>query len=170
MDPVGAVAAVDCGTNSTRLLIADAEGRPLERLTQITRLGEGVDATGALSGDAIERCLSVLTEYRHIMDGFGVVRGRLVATSAVRDAANGDEFLRAAGEVTGLDPELLTGTEEGRLSMAGAVSDLAPGDGPFLVLDIGGGSTELVTGSGPDDPDLLAVSLQLGCVRITERF
>jgi exopolyphosphatase / guanosine-5'-triphosphate,3'-diphosphate pyrophosphatase len=170
MDPVGPVAAIDCGTNSTRLLVADPEGRPLERLTQITRLGEGVDATGKLSTDAIERCLSVLTEYRHTMDELGVVRGRLVATSAARDASNGDEFLRAAGETTGLVPELLTGIEEGRLSMAGAVSDLDPGDGPFLVLDIGGGSTELVTGAGPDDPDLSTVSLQLGCVRITERF
>jgi exopolyphosphatase/guanosine-5'-triphosphate,3'-diphosphate pyrophosphatase len=170
MEPTGPVAAVDCGTNSTRLLVADSEARPLERLTQITRLGEGVDSSGQLSDDAIERCLSVLTGYRHIMDGLGVVRGRLVATSAVRDAANGDQFLQAAGNVTGLPPELLTGTEEGRLSMAGAVSDLDPSSGPFLVLDIGGGSTELVTGSGPDDPELSVVSLQLGCVRITERF
>jgi exopolyphosphatase/guanosine-5'-triphosphate,3'-diphosphate pyrophosphatase len=169
MEPVGPVAAVDCGTNSTRLLIADRTGRPLERLTRITRLGAGVDATGELSNDAIDRCLSVLTEYRHVMDGLGVDNGRLVATSAARDASNGDEFLQSAAEVTGLVPELLTGIEEGRLSMAGAVSDLDPSDGPFLVLDIGGGSTELVTGSGPDDADLLAVSLQLGCVRITER-
>jgi exopolyphosphatase/guanosine-5'-triphosphate,3'-diphosphate pyrophosphatase len=170
MEPVGPVAAIDCGTNSTRLLVADTAARPLERLTNITRLGEGVDATGALSSDAIDRSLSVLAEYRRIMDGFGVVRGRLVATSATRDGSNGDEFLDAAGKATGLVPEMLTGLEEGRLSMAGAVSNLDPGAGPFLVLDIGGGSTELVTGSGPEDPDLTAVSLQLGCVRITERF
>ncbi len=170
MEPVGPVAAIDCGTNSTRLLAADAAARPLDRLTRITRLGEGVDSTGELSAEAVERSLSVLTEYRHIMDGFGVVRGRLVATSAVRDASNGHEFLQAAGDATGLVPELLTGTEEGRLSMAGAVANLDPGDGPFLVLDVGGGSTELVTGAGPEDPDLVAVSLQLGCVRITERF
>jgi exopolyphosphatase/guanosine-5'-triphosphate,3'-diphosphate pyrophosphatase len=112
----------------------------------------------------------VLREYREVMDKFEVVRGRLAATSAARDASNGDEFLAAAGDVTGLRPELLVGTEEGRLSMAGAVSDLSHERGPFLVLDIGGGSTELVTGSGPNDPELSVVSLQVGCVRVTERF
>ncbi|MGD0313635.1 MAG: Ppx/GppA phosphatase family protein [Acidimicrobiales bacterium] len=170
MDPVGPVAAIDCGTNSTRLLVVDSDGETLERLTQITRLGAGVDATGQLAPDAVERCLSVLREYREVMDKFEVVGGRLVATSAARDASNGDEFLAAAGAVTGLEPELLVGTEEGRLSMAGAVSDLVHERGPFLVLDIGGGSTELVTGAGPDDPELAVVSLQVGCVRITERF
>ncbi len=166
----GAVAAIDCGTNSTRLLVVDAEGHRLERLMRITRLGEGVDATGRLSPEAIERCLAVLREYRGEMDRLGVGRGRLVATSAARDAANGDEFLRAAGTVSGLVPELLTGLDEGRLSLAGAVAELDPADGPFLVLDIGGGSTELVAADGPDDPALTAVSLQLGCVRVTERF
>jgi exopolyphosphatase / guanosine-5'-triphosphate,3'-diphosphate pyrophosphatase len=170
MHPVGPVAAIDCGTNSTRLFVVDAKGRPLERLMRITRLGEGVDATGKLSGDAIDRCLAVLAEYREVMDRFSVARSRLVATSAARDASNGDEFLKAAGEVTGVTPELLVGTEEARLSMAGAVSDLDPGGGPFLIVDIGGGSTELVTGSGPDDPGLSAVSMQIGCVRVTERF
>jgi exopolyphosphatase/guanosine-5'-triphosphate,3'-diphosphate pyrophosphatase len=166
----GPVAAIDCGTNSTRLLVADRMGRPLIRLMRITRLGEGVDAGGQLSPAAIDRCLSVLGDYRAVMDQHGVVGGRLVATSAVRDAANGDEFLSAAGEVMGFAAELLSGQEEGRLSMAGAVGDLDGADGPFLVLDIGGGSTELVTGTGPDDPGLTAVSLQVGCVRITERF
>jgi exopolyphosphatase/guanosine-5'-triphosphate,3'-diphosphate pyrophosphatase len=142
----------------------------MERLMRITRLGEGVDATGSLSEEAVDRCLSVLAEYRRVMDDFGVVQGRLVATSAARDAANGQHFLQAAGATTGLDPELLEGTAEGRLSMAGAVSDLDPAGGPFLVLDIGGGSTELVAGSGPNDPELAAVSLQLGCVRLSERF
>jgi len=165
-----AVAAIDCGTNSTRLLVADADGRPLERLMRITRLGQGVDATGRLASEAIERCVTVLAEYRQVMDALGVGRGRLAATSAARDASNGDDFLRAAGAATGLEPELLTGIDEGRLSLAGAVADLDPSDGPFLVLDIGGGSTELVAGSGPDDPELAAVSLQLGCVRISERF
>ncbi len=166
----GPVAAIDCGTNSTRLLVADAEGRRLERLMRITRLGQGVDSTGRLSPDAVGRSLEVLGEYRREMDRWGVVRGRLVATSAARDASNGHEFLAAAGALTGLEPELLTGLEEGRLSLAGAVADLDPADGPFLVLDIGGGSTELVAGDGPDDPGLAAVSLQLGCVRVTERF
>jgi exopolyphosphatase/guanosine-5'-triphosphate,3'-diphosphate pyrophosphatase len=170
MHPVGPVAAIDCGTNSTRLFIVDAAGKPLERMMRITRLGEGVDATGSLSAEAIERCLLVLTEFRQLMDSWGVVRGRLVATSAVRDAANGEDFLGPAGQTVGLTPELLAGTEEARLSLAGAVSDLDPATGPFLVVDIGGGSTELMAGTGPDDPDLTAVSLQIGCVRVTERF
>jgi len=164
------VAAIDCGTNSTRLLVSDATGRPIERLMRITRLGQGVDATGRLAPEAVERCLVVLREFRGVMDRTGVGRGRLAATSAARDASNGAEFLAAAGQVTGLVPELLTGLDEGRLSMAGAVADLDPGDGPFLVLDIGGGSTELIAGDGPDDPALAAVSLQLGCVRLSERF
>ena len=167
---VGPVAAIDCGTNSTRLLVADWMGRPLERAMRITRLGEGVDATGELSSEAIGRTLAVLGDYRSVMDRLGVVRGRLVATSAARDAANGDVFLAAARDASGFDAELLSGTEEGRLSMAGAVSELGDVAGPFLVLDIGGGSTELVVGTGPDDPELAAVSLQVGCVRLTERF
>ncbi len=166
----GRVAAIDCGTNSTRLLVAEADGTPVERLMRITRLGEGVDSTGSLSPVAVDRCLRVLQEYRGVMERFGVERGRLAATSAARDASNGHEFLEAAGEVTGFRPELLAGSEEGRLSLAGAVADIGPGEGPFLVLDIGGGSTELVTGSDPDDPELVAVSLQLGCVRVTERY
>ncbi len=164
------VAAIDCGTNSTRLLVSDASGQPIERLMQITRLGQGVDATGRLAPEAIERTLAVLTEYRSVMDRLGVERGRLAATSAARDAANGAEFLAAAGRVTGIEPELLTGIEEGRLSLAGAVADLDPVDGPFLVVDIGGGSTELVAGADANDPDLTAVSLQMGCVRMAERF
>ena len=165
-----AIAAIDCGTNSTRLLVADASGRPMERLMRITRLGQGVDATGRLDEEAIARCVAVLTEYRQVMDRLHVGRGRLVATSAARDASNGSEFLRAAGEATGLVPELITGIDEGRLSLAGAVAELDPAQGPFLVLDIGGGSTELVTGDGPDDADLVADSMQLGCVRLSERF
>ncbi len=165
-----AIAAIDCGTNSTRLLIADADGRVVDREMRITRLGQGVDASGRLAPDAIARCVDVLAQFRGTMDRHGVSRGRLVATSAVRDASNGDEFLGAAAATTGLTPELLTGGEEGRLSLAGAVGELDPGDGPFLVLDIGGGSTELIAGDGPDDPRLAAVSLQLGCVRVSERF
>ena len=146
---MGPVAAIDCGTNSTRLLVVDSDGSTLERLMQITRLGAGVDATGRCWPlKPSSRCLSVLREYRQVMDKFSRGRGRLAATSAARDASNGAEFLAAAGEVTGIEPELLAGTEEGRLSMAGAVSDLEPDEGPFLILDIGGGSTELVAGSG----------------------
>ena len=170
MEMVRAVAAIDCGTNSTRLLIADGRGRTVERQMRITRLGEGVDAQGRLSEEAIERSISVLRDFRETMQRLAVSAGRLVATSAVRDAVNGSDFLAAAGIASGFEPELLTGIEEGRLSMAGAVADLDADEGPFLVVDIGGGSTELVVGDGPDDPDLAAVSLQLGCVRITERF
>ncbi len=137
---------------------------------RITRLGEGVDATGSLLPEAIDRCLVVVREYRNVIDRLGAVSVRLVATSAVRDAANGESFLNAAAKASGAKPELLTGIEEGRLSLSGAVAELDEGDGPFLVLDIGGGSTELVVGSGPDDPAIDAVSLQLGCVRILERF
>jgi exopolyphosphatase/guanosine-5'-triphosphate,3'-diphosphate pyrophosphatase len=170
VDSPGPVAAIDCGTNSTRLLVVDQEGRPLERLMRITRLGAGVDATGQLSDDAIERCVTVLREFRQVSTRLGVVRSRMAATSAARDASNGSVFLAAAAEATGVTPELLTGKEEGSLSMAGAVADLDPRDGPFLVLDIGGGSTELVAGSGPVDPDLDVVSLQMGCVRVSERY
>jgi exopolyphosphatase / guanosine-5'-triphosphate,3'-diphosphate pyrophosphatase len=170
MRPDAAIAAIDCGTNSTRLLVADAEGRPLERLMRITRLGQGVDATGRLAPEAVARCVAVLDEFRGVMDRLGVTRGRLAATSAARDASNGAAFLEAAGRASGLEPELLSGIDEGRLSLTGAVADLDPADGPFLILDIGGGSTELVAGDGPDDPALEAVSLQLGCVRLSERF
>ena len=166
----GPVAAIDCGTNSTRLLVADAGGRPMERLMRITRLGEGVDATGKLSSQAVDRCVTVLADFRAVMDRVGVVRARLVATSAVRDASNGRDFLSAASAVSGVEPELLAGVDEGRLSMLGAVSDLDADAGPFLILDIGGGSTELIAGAGPDDPGLALVSLQLGCVRLSERF
>ncbi len=170
MPPGGAVAAIDCGTNSTRLLVTDPHGAPLERQMRITRLGEGVDETGMLSPEAIDRCLSVLKDYRAVMDRHNVRRGRVVATSAARDASNGGAFLEPAAEVTGFPAEVLAGVEEGRLSLTGAVADLDDAEGPFLVLDIGGGSTELVAGTGPEDPELEVDSLQIGCVRVTERY
>jgi len=160
------VAAVDCGTNSTRLLVTDGDGRSLLRLMRITRLGEGVDATHKLSGDAIDRTLAVLGEFRAGMDRLGVVAARLVATSAVRDSVNGDEFVQAASAVVGTQAELLSGDEEGRLAYAGAIRDLAPAPGDDVVVDIGGGSTELVVAAGGR---IQAVSLDLGCVRLTER-
>ncbi|HMD46545.1 MAG TPA: exopolyphosphatase, partial [Acidimicrobiales bacterium] len=120
----GPVAAIDCGTNSTRILIADRHGRQLLRLMQITRLGEGVDASGKLTPDAIDRTVGVLAEFRTEMDRHGVVRARLVATSAVRDAVNGEDFLAAASEAAGVPAELLAGQEEGRLAYAGATADL----------------------------------------------
>jgi exopolyphosphatase/guanosine-5'-triphosphate,3'-diphosphate pyrophosphatase len=160
------VAALDCGTNSTRLLIVDDGGKPLDRRMRITRLGQGVDATGVLRDDAIERTLVVLREYRAAMDDHGVTEGRLAATSAARDAANGASFLEAAAAVTGLRAELLSGEEEGRLSFAGATGDLDGPLGSLVVVDIGGGSTELVTCV---DDVVTAHSMQLGCVRLTER-
>ena len=161
------LAAIDCGTNSTRLLVSEGGTRPLERLMRITRLGQGVDATGRLAPDAIDRTLAVLREYREVMDRFGVDRVRMTATSAARDAANREDFFGAAEEVVGIRPELLSGDAEGRLSFAGAVSDLDPADGPFVVLDIGGGSTEFIAGS--ERPDGV-VSIDIGCVRVTEQF
>ena len=169
----GPVAAIDCGTNSTRLLVADGGGRTLDRQMRITRLGEGVDATGVLAPAAIGRTVAVLEDYRRRMDERGVVAGRLVATSAARDAANADEFLAAAEKVTGLRPELLAGEEEGRLSFAGATAHL-PADVPrgrvVLVVDVGGGSTELVVGAPAEPGRARAVSVDVGCVRVSERF
>lgn len=173
------VAALDCGTNSTRLLIVDESGRALERQMRITRLGQGVDATHVLADDAITRTLGVLGEFRRTMDRHRVGRARLVATSAVRDAVNATDFLVRARGVTGVEPEVLSGSEEGRLSFVGATADMdvgsgTSGAGPVLVVDIGGGSTELVVGrraGGDGSPgEATAVSVDLGCVRVTERF
>src|SRR5581483_9425099 len=133
------VAAVDCGTNSTRLLIADETGRTLERLMRITRLGEGVDRTHALAVPAIGRTLDVLREFRGHMDRLGVARARLVATSAVRDADNGNAFLDEATSTIGAEAELLPGDEEGRLAFLGATTGLPPAGGDDVVVDIGGG-------------------------------
>jgi exopolyphosphatase / guanosine-5'-triphosphate,3'-diphosphate pyrophosphatase len=162
-----AVAAIDCGTNSTRLLVADAEGRQLLRLMRITRLGQGVDRENALAPEAIGRTVAVLHEFRRSMDDFGVARVRMVATSAVRDAANGSDFIEAAGAAVGTAPEVLTGVEEGKLAYRGASTDLIPFAGDTLVVDIGGGSTEITLGRAGS---VSSVSLQLGCVRLTERF
>jgi len=162
------VAAVDCGTNSTRLLVSD-HGRPpgIERLMRITRLGQGVDATGRLDPAAVERTVDVLREYRDVMDRHGVEKARVTATSAARDSANRDDFFDAAEAALGTRPELLTGEEEGRLSFLGATAGLDPSDGPFLVVDIGGGSSEFIVGS--TEPDEV-VSVDMGCVRVTEQF
>ena len=160
------VAAVDCGTNSTRLLVSE-DGRTRERLMRITRLGQGVDATGRLAPDAMERTTAVLTEYREVMDRLGVERVRMTATSAARDAENREDFFAAAEEVVGVRPELLTGLEEGRLAFVGATAELDPADGPFLVVDIGGGSTEFAVGTEECEG---ALSIDIGCVRLTEKF
>ncbi len=176
--PARPVAAVDCGTNSTRLIVVDADGTVLRRQMRITRLGEGVDATRRLSPAAIDRTLGVLRDYRTVMDDHGVVRRRVVATSAARDAVNADEFMVRAAELTGVRPEVLSGDEEGRLSFAGATAHLPPtsvGTSPVLVVDIGGGSTELAVGYAPrpgrtQGPEMMTRSLDIGCVRVSERL
>ena len=162
------LAAIDCGTNSTRLLVREGDDRrPLARRMQITRLGQGVESSGVLDERAIERTVAVLRDYRATMDELGVDRFRATATSAARDAANREDFFAAAEEVLGARPELLGGSEEGRLSFLGATADLEAGDAPVLVVDIGGGSTEFAVGT--TEP-VGVVSVDIGCVRLTERF
>ncbi len=162
------LAAVDCGTNSTRLLVSEDGRQPgLERLARITRLGQGVDATRRLDPTAIDRTVDVLRQYRQVMDRHGVERVRATATSAARDAENREELFEAAEEVIGTRPELLGGEEEGRLSFVGATATLDQAQAPFLVVDIGGGSTEFVVG-GAEPTDM--VSVDMGCVRLTEKF
>ena len=161
------LAGIDCGTNSTRLLVADGSGQTVERLMRITRLGQGVDATGRLADEAIARTVAVLQEYRQVLDRHGVERVRMTATSAARDAANRENFFAAATAAVGVPPELLGGEEEARLSFLGATSDLDPDEGPFLVADIGGGSTEFAVGRTEPDGVL---SADIGCVRLTEKF
>ncbi len=163
-------AAIDCGTNSTRLLVAQPGGRPLERINRITRLGQGVDTSRRLAPEAIERTLAALRAYRQVMDRLEVGRVRMTATSAARDASNRQEFFDAAEAIVGVRPELLPGDEEGRLSFAGATAELEPQSGPWLVVDIGGGSTELVLGPDSDGSPTAVRSLDVGCVRLTERF
>jgi exopolyphosphatase/guanosine-5'-triphosphate,3'-diphosphate pyrophosphatase len=164
------VAAVDCGTNSTRLLVANSDGETLQREMRITRLGEGVDLKRTLSRQAIDRTVSVLVDYRAILDRFGAHTVRAVATSAARDARNGDEFIARVTDVLGVVPEILGGLAEGRLSFAGATAELAEEKDPCLVVDIGGGSTELIAGSPGSITNLSVASLEVGCVRVTERY
>ena len=165
-------AVVDIGTNSTRLLLADVrDGRVedvLERRTEITRLGAGVDADGRLSDEAMGRVYSVLDEYGKLIERHGADRAVAVLTSAVRDAANGQEFADTVRERWGLEPHVLSGDEEARLTFLGATSERDPSDRePALVIDIGGGSTEFVIGSGREME--FHVSNQAGVVRQTER-
>jgi exopolyphosphatase / guanosine-5'-triphosphate,3'-diphosphate pyrophosphatase len=164
------IAAVDIGTNSVRLLVAevadDGSVRPLERLMRITRLGQGVDANRRLAPEAIERTLAVLREYRTVIDRLGADRVRATATSAARDATNRDDFFTAGHDALGTELELIPGEAEAALSFRGATQDLDE-PGPYLVIDIGGGSTEFVVGT--TEPTGL-VSVDIGCVRITEQF
>ena len=160
------VAAVDCGSLSTRLAVGGPGGETIVRLMRITGLGEGVDRSRSLAVAAVGRTLTVLREYRRVMDQHGVQRARMVGTSALRDAADREAFRRQAAEVVGCELELLSGQEEAALSYSGSTRELRPETGPWLVADIGGGSTELAVGPGPG----CTCSLDLGCVRVTERF
>ncbi|WP_415106848.1 exopolyphosphatase [Micropruina sp.] len=169
------VAAIDCGTNSVRLLVAEAgpDGGlvDLERRLILTRLGQGVDATGRFHPDALARTLDAFAEYAGVIRALGAERVRLVATSAARDASNRDEFFAGARELLGIDAEIISGDEEAALSFRGALTALPDVATPALVMDIGGGSTELVLGSGGATPRIdHGVSLDIGSVRVRERF
>jgi exopolyphosphatase/guanosine-5'-triphosphate,3'-diphosphate pyrophosphatase len=165
------VAVLDLGSNSTRLLIADVgDGRvqEVERTTRITRLAQGVDATGRLADEAIERVSAALADYREAIDRHGAEKTIAVATSAVRDAANGPEFQAMVSERFGFELQILSGDQEATLTFLGATA-ARPRDGdPTLVIDIGGGSTELVIGVPGEEPSF-HVSTQAGAVRQTER-
>ena len=165
------VAAIDCGTNSTRLIIAsvddDAKLITHERLMTITKLGQDVDATGVLADEAIDRVLACLIGYSEVIDGYDVSSIRMTATSAARDASNSDVFFDAAEALVGVRPALLSGLDEGQLSFLGATAELDPAGGPFLVVDIGGGSTEFAYGAAECEA---ALSTDMGCVRMTEKF
>jgi len=167
------VAAVDCGTNSIRLLVADIDPAAgteaeVERRMEIVRLGEGVDRTGVLSPAALARTFAACETYAEVIRSTGAERVRFVATSASRDVDNRDEFVAGVRDRLGVVPEVVSGDEEATLSFAGATRELlaGPDPRPFLVVDIGGGSTELVLG----DTDVTAArSVDVGCVRMTER-
>ena len=166
------VAAVDCGTNSIRLLIADVSRDELidvHRELRIVRLGQGVDGSGRLAPEAIARTGSALQDYADLVRHHGADAVRMVATSATRDAANRDEFVAMVMNVLGVPPEVITGEDEAALSFMGAVHSLPDVSGRVVVADIGGGSTELIAGPADGSAPLQAHSMDVGCVRMTER-
>lgn len=173
----GSVAAIDCGTNSVRLLVAEPvehDGRvgalrDLDRQMRIVRLGEGVDRTGRLDPAALQRTFDALRDYAERIDELGASATRMVATSASRDASNADEFVAGVRAILGVEPEVITGDDEAALSYRGATAGVSPqlAPSPRLVVDIGGGSTEFVLGEGPRV--VAARSVDVGCVRMTER-
>jgi len=169
----GRLGAIDIGTNSVRLLVADVDGagadaamHTIDRRMRITRLGQGVDEARRLRPEAIDRTLDALREYRGALDDLGARRVRATATSAARDAANRDDFFGPAGDVLGIEPELISGNEEAKLSFVGATAGLSD-PAPYLVVDIGGGSTEFIVGTR--EPDGL-ISVDMGSVRLTEQY
>ena len=171
------VAAIDCGTNSIRLLVADGETmgehitlNDLTRQMRIVRLGQGVDRTGHLAPEAIERTLAAVREYKRMIDNLGATDIRFVSTSAMRDAENRQDFIEPVKELLGVYPEVVPGTEEAALSFTGAASSVHAYDrGKVLVVDIGGGSTEMVVGTLGKGVDA-AYSADMGSVRVTEKF
>ncbi|EFG75157.1 Ppx/GppA phosphatase family protein [Mycobacterium parascrofulaceum ATCC BAA-614] len=171
---VSRFAGIDCGTNSIRLLIADVSDgrlRDVHRETRIVRLGQGVDATGEFAPEAMARTRDALADYAALLKRHGVERVRMVATSAARDVANRDVFFAMTADVLGAAvpgavAEVITGAEEAALSFRGAVGELDPAAGPFVVVDLGGGSTEIVVGG---DAVVASYSADIGCVRLTER-
>ena len=163
------VAAIDCGTNSIRLLIADIDGsnfREIYRTMEIVRLGQGVDQNKAFHPDAIARTLAAVDLFAQEISKRGVEQIRFCATSATRDASNRELFIDGVKERLGIEPEVISGDEEARLSFIGATKEFAASDAPFLVVDIGGGSTEFVYGNSEVE---FAKSINIGCVRMTER-
>ncbi|MGX1131175.1 exopolyphosphatase/guanosine-5'-triphosphate,3'-diphosphate pyrophosphatase [Streptomyces glaucescens] len=168
------VAAIDCGTNSIRLLVADCapetgELVELDRRMTIVRLGQGVDRTGRLAPEALERTFAACREYAEVIKEYGAERLRFVATSASRDAENRDDFVRGVLDILGVEPEVISGDQEAEFSFTGATKELAGRTDlttPYLVVDIGGGSTEFVVGDGRVRA---ARSVDVGCVRMTER-
>ena len=163
------VAAIDCGTNSIRLLIADIAGgnfKEVLRTMEIVRLGQGVDQNKAFHPDAIDRTLKAVELFRDQIASKGVEKIRFCATSATRDASNRDLFIDGVRDILGIEVEVIPGEEEAELSFIGATKELRQSDAPFLVVDIGGGSTEFVFGSEKVD---FAKSVNIGCVRMSER-
>jgi exopolyphosphatase / guanosine-5'-triphosphate,3'-diphosphate pyrophosphatase len=163
------VAAIDCGTNSIRLLIADihdGQFKEVHRQIEVVRLGQGVDKNKAFDPEAIERTLKVTGEYARVIAAKGVEKVRFCATSATRDASNRKIFIDGVKAILGIEPEVIPGEEEAALSFMGATQELSVLDGPFLVVDIGGGSTEFVLGT---DRVESARSVNIGCVRMAER-
>jgi exopolyphosphatase/guanosine-5'-triphosphate,3'-diphosphate pyrophosphatase len=163
------VGVIDCGTNSIRLLIADIEGnnfREITRQMQVVRLGQGVDETNQFHPDAIARTFAAIDLYAAEIVRRGVEKIRFCATSATRDAINRDLFISGVKERLGVEPEVISGDEEARLSFAGATREFNRAEGPFLVVDIGGGSTEFVLGTDSVEG---AISVNIGCVRMSER-
>lgn len=163
------VAAIDCGTNSIRLLIADIEGdsfREITRTMEIVRLGQGVDKNKAFHPEALQRTLKATEQFSYEIARRGVQQIRFCATSATRDASNRDLFINGVKTILGVEPEVISGEEEARLSFMGATKELRGEGAPYLVIDIGGGSTEFVYGTSDVE---FAKSQNIGCVRMSER-